>query len=80
MASTEVKYLSMKFVASSDDSSKIIRLAQPKDDLTQEEVQNFMNSVVSGSLLYTSKGSLCDQVDSASVIDRTNNELFNLIK
>ncbi len=79
MASVETKYLSMKFVASSDGSSKTIKLNQPKDGITQSEVQDFMNSVVSGQLLYTSKGSLCDQIDSANIVDRTNNELFNLI-
>ncbi|WP_456399311.1 DUF2922 domain-containing protein [Mesoaciditoga sp.] len=79
MAITTTKYLSMKFVASSDNSSKIIRLSDPRDDLTSSDVQNFMNSVVSSNLLYTSKGSICDKVDSASVIDRSNNELFNLI-
>ncbi|WP_036226415.1 DUF2922 domain-containing protein [Mesoaciditoga lauensis] len=79
MAVTTTKYLSMKFVASSDGSSKIIRLADPRDDLTATDVQNFMSSVLSSNLLYTSKGALCDQVDSANIIDRSNNELFNLI-
>ncbi len=80
MATTTTKYLAMKFIASSDGSSKTIRLADPKTDLTQSEVQNFMDSVVSSQLLYTSKGSLVDTVDSANVIDRNNNELFNLVQ
>ncbi len=80
MATTTTKYLNMKFIASSDGSSKIIRLADPRSDLTDTEVQNFMNSVVSSQLLRTSKGSLCDTVDSANVIDRNNNELFNLVQ
>ena len=80
MATTTTKYLNMKFIASSDGSSKIIRLADPRSDLTDTEVQNFMNSVVSSQLLHTSKGSLCDTVDSANIIDRNNNELFNLVQ
>lgn len=80
MATTTNKYLAMKFIASSDGSSKIIRLADPKDGLTDSEVQNVMNAAVSAHLLYTSKGSLCDTVDSANVIDRNNDELFNLVQ
>ncbi len=79
MAVTTTEYLSMKFIASSDNSSKIIRLSDPRADITSTDVQNFMNSVVSSNLLYTSKGSVCDKIDSANIIDRSNNELFNLI-
>lgn len=80
MAVTTTKYLAMKFIASSDGSSKIIRLADPRDDLTDTDVQNFMSSVVSSDMLYTSKGALCDTVDSANIIDRNDNELFNLVQ
>ncbi len=80
MATTTTKYLAMKFIASSDGSSKVIRLADPKDGLTDSEVQSVMNAAVSKQLFYTSKGSLCDTVDSANVIDRNNDELFNLIQ
>lgn len=80
MATTTTKYLAMKFIASSDGSSKIIRLADPKDGLTDSEVKNVMNAAVSAQLLYTSKGSLCDTVDSANVVDRNDNELFNLVQ
>ena len=79
MAIATTKYLSMKFVASSDNSSKIIRLSDPKDGITSTDVKNFMDSVVSSGVLHTSKGSVCDKVDSANIIDRSNNELFNLI-
>ena len=79
MAITTTKYLNMKFISSSDGSSKTIRLADPKDGLTDAEVQNLMNVAVSAHLFYTSKGALCDTVDSANVIDRNNNELFNLV-
>ena len=37
MATTTTKYLNMKFIASSDGSSKIIRLADPRSDLTDTE-------------------------------------------
>ncbi len=70
----------MKFIASSDNSTKILKLADPKPDLTSAEVQNLMNSAVSAKILYTSKGSLCDTIDSANVIDRNDNELFNLVQ
>ena len=80
MAITTTKYLAMKFIASSDGSTKIIRLADPKDGLTNTEVQNLMNAAVSNQLLYTSKGALCDTVDSANIIDRNNDELFNLVQ
>jgi hypothetical protein len=80
MATTTTKYLAMKFLASSDGSSKTIRLADPRDDLTDTDVQNFMDSTVSSGVLHTSKGSVCDTVDSANIIDRNDNELFNLVQ
>lgn len=74
------RYLSMKFIASSDGSSRTIRLADPKAGITAAEVQAVMDEAVSGQLLYTSKGQLCDTVDSASVVDRNTEELFNIVQ
>lgn len=75
-----VKYLSMRFIASSDGSSRTIRLNDPKEGVTAAEVQSVMDAAVADQLLYTSTGGLCDTVDSASVVDRSSEELFNLVQ
>jgi hypothetical protein len=75
-----MKYLNLRWINSQDSSQRALRISDPKDGLTQDEVTAFMQKVASTNLLQTSKNSMVDTVDSATIVDTTSTELFNLIQ
>ncbi|AEX85644.1 hypothetical protein XO10_06080 [Marinitoga sp. 1135] len=68
------KKLRMSFVNSTDGKRKTIYLNDPKADLTDTEVQNAMDSFVG---VFIPSGY---EKDSATIVDTTTNELFDLIQ
>ncbi len=75
-----MKYLNLRWLNSQDGSSRSLRVVAPKDSLTQQEVTTFMEHIATKGLLKTSKGSIADTVDSATIVDTTSTELFNLVQ
>lgn len=75
-----MKYLSMRWISSSDGSVKTLRVNDVKDNLTQQAVMDFMNEIASKTLLKSPKASLVDTVDSATIVDTTSSQLFNLVQ
>ncbi len=57
----------------SEGRSRTINLNDPKDNLTEQEVQTFMNSAI-GVFVPSDY-----QIDSAHIVDTTTQELFNLL-
>ncbi|MCL4407404.1 MAG: DUF2922 domain-containing protein [Thermotogae bacterium] len=75
-----MKYLNMRWVNAQDGSTKTLRVNDVKNDLTQAEVMAFMEKIATANLLKTSKNSLVDTVDSATIVDTTSSQLFNLVQ
>jgi|YelNatPaOPRAMG01_1025707.scaffolds.fasta_scaffold22092_4 hypothetical protein len=75
-----MKYLNMRWVNAQDGSTKTLRVNDVKNDLTQAEVMTFMEKIATTNLLKTSKNSLVDTVDSATIVDTTSSQLFNLVQ
>ncbi|MGC8545373.1 DUF2922 domain-containing protein [Athalassotoga sp.] len=75
-----MKYLNMRWVNAQDGSTKTLRVNDVKSDLTQAEVMAFMGKIATANLLKTSKNSLVDTVDSATIVDTTSSQLFNLVQ
>lgn len=75
-----MKYLSMRWINAQDGSTKTLRVNDVKNDLTQAEVMAFMEKVATTNLLKTSRNSLVDTVDSATIVDTTSSQLFNLVQ
>ncbi len=75
-----MKYLNMRWINAQDGSVKTLRVNDVKNDLTQAEVMAFMEKVATTNLLKTSKNSLVDTVDSATIVDTTSSQLFNLVQ
>ncbi|MCD6462078.1 MAG: DUF2922 domain-containing protein [Thermotogae bacterium] len=69
-----MKTLQMIWRDATTGRSRRVILRDPKDDLTSEQVQNVMSQLKEKHMVPDSY-----DVDQASVIDRTTNELFNLI-
>ncbi len=75
-----MRYLNMRWINSQDGSVKTLRVNDVKANLTQEEVMAFMEKIATTNLLKTSRNSLVDTVDSATIVDTTSSQLFNLIQ
>ncbi|MBO8166393.1 MAG: hypothetical protein DRP32_01585 [Thermotogae bacterium] len=69
-----MKTLNMRWYDSAQGKSKGLVLRSPKDGLTQAEVQNVMDALVTLKVIPSNYAT-----DYASVIDKATNELFNLI-
>ncbi|OAA25172.1 DUF2922 domain-containing protein [Kosmotoga sp. DU53] len=66
--------LNMRWYDAAQGKSKGIVLRSPRTDLTQTEVQAVMDNLVALKVIPSNY-----VTDYASIIDRTSNELFNLI-
>lgn len=66
--------LNMRWYDEAEGKSRGIVLRSPRTDLTQAEVQTVMDNLVALKVI-----PLNYVTDYASIIDRTSNELFNLI-
>ncbi|HEU24275.1 MAG: hypothetical protein C0176_03050 [Mesoaciditoga sp.] len=75
-----MRYLNVRWISSSDGSTKALRVNNVKENITQEEIMAFMEKVATSQLLKTSKGSPVDTVDSATVVNTDSTQIFNFVQ
>jgi hypothetical protein len=71
---TQMKNLSVRWYDSTAKKSKGFYIKEPKETLTQSEVETVMGNLITLKVIPSSYA-----VDYAAVIDTQKNELFNLI-
>lgn len=69
------KTLRMSFAAA-DGSSMSLSLDNPKDDLTQAEIESAMDTIIGKNIFESTGGDLVTKKD-AKIIDTTTNDLYD---